>query len=238
MTEHRTPRNQYRLAMVMGAAIAVVSISGCVQPPELPQPTKGLDVSPSVSPGTTVGYLKSLEFNENPGLQLVDVYLPCHPPHACGGQNAVHLRIVAEGQSHLVNWQAALHTGSGHVLSRITNMDPVRFGPWNMAPYDTAYLWIGPIPGHPRDLALFHREGTAFSFIAFAVSKGYCAGGPATGPAVHVNHPPQCHGHFARTFDNSNRLASNSTIDLTRALGHDQGLWQGCPQGCCETALM
>ena len=65
----------------------------------------------------TSGHLNSLTFNESPGLQRVDVWLECHPPHKCGGQNAVHMRIVAEGNSHKVNWKNALESGSGYVLS-------------------------------------------------------------------------------------------------------------------------
>ena len=237
MNEHRNPRGRYRLAMFLGSAVVALAIGGCT-PPEPPQPTHGLGQSPSANSGTTTGYINSLQFNESPGLQRVDVWLECHPPQSCGGHESVHLRIVAEAKSHQVNWQTALHSGSGYVLSRIVNVDSVPFGPWNIDAHDTAYVWIGAIPGQPqRNVALFHREGASYSFIKFAASKRYCPGSPAAGPEVHVNHPPLCHTQFARTFDESTRLASTTAIDLTRALGHDQGLWQGCAQGCCETAF-
>jgi len=193
---------------------------------------------PTSNSGRTRGYIATLQFNENLApTQRVDTLLACNPAQ-CGGQSSVHIRVIPEGQSHLVNWGATLQGGNGHILSKITNMDSVAYGPWNLAPHDTAYLWIGEIIGHPRDLGIIHENAShIFSFAKIATGKALCSTAAATMPAAHINQPGLCHGSFARGFDNSNRLASNSVIHMTRMLGHDQGLWQGCAQGCCETAF-
>ena len=256
MTEHRNSRIHYPVALVVGLAAAVLSINGCQpwqhpvggtesspnpqpqpQPEPQPQP-QGMEGDPTSNAGRTQGYIASLEFSVNlPDSQRIDS-LECKPATQCGGKSWVQVRVTPEGHSHFVHWGHTLNGGNGHVLSRITNMDTVAYGPWGLPRNDTAYLWIGEIPKHERDLGIFHKDSaSAFSFIKIATFKGVCPGPAATIPAAHLYHPGKCHGSFARGLGNSNRLASKPDFDFTRMLGHDQGLWQGCPQGCCETAF-
>jgi hypothetical protein len=194
--------------------------------------------NPTSNPDQTSAYIASLQFNENlPESRRVDQQLQCANPSQCGGKTSVRVRVIPEAQSHRVNWGITLTIGNGHILSKITNMDTVAYGRWNIAPNSVAYLWIGEIDGQGRNLGIFHQVSSGYSFIKIAGFKGVCHRPPATFPAAHIYTPGLCHGGYSQAFEKSNRLASNSAFDFTRMLGHDQGLWQGCAQGCCETAF-
>lgn len=230
LRQHSFIVRETMIAGVLGAA-ALLAV-GCVLP------RGGVAGNPVSNAGAIPAYLAGLHFDENltPD-RLIDQRLHCPVPAECGGQPDVHIRIVPERNSHRVHWQNVLNSGDGHVLAKIQVMEDVPFGPLKLDRRDTGYLWIGEIPSSNRNLGIFHIKDGVPQFVILAKSKRKCDGPPAPRPSIHLHKLPHCTTPFEEASGRRTQVAASSEFDFSSAMLHDQGLWQGCPQGCCETAF-
>ena len=193
-------------------------------------------------------YLASLDFSQTDS--VVDTTIPCHDAGDCSG-GSVHLRIVPEKNAYKVPVDDALKSGRGYIVARIENKSQSIYKSLNLAPNETAYLWVGAMPSGPRRIGIFHITGETghATWRSTASRAGWCAppagSPPRTVSAVHLNAMPECAS--TKNFYSSPmkgigitdiRLATTSASILSdaarKAMAHRSGLWFSCSLGCCE----
>ena len=207
----------------------------------------GLRDYPGHNATATKAYLASLDFSQTDS--IVDTTIPCHDAADCTGPS-VHLRIVPERNAYKVHVDDALKSGRGYIVARIENKSPSLYKSLNLAPNETAYLWVGAVPSGPRRIAIFNikADNGHATLRSYAQQAGWCADPAAanrTISAVHLNAMPQCvqrNNFYSSPIQGigltSIRLASTSSSILadatTKLLAHTSGLWFSCSLGCCE----
>ena len=192
-------------------------------------------------------YLASLDFSQTDS--IVDTNVPCHDAGDCSG-GSVHLRIVPEKNAYKIPVDAALKSGRGYIVARIENKSQTIYKSLNLAPNETAYLWVGAMPSGPRRIGIFHISGDTghATWRSTAAQAGWCAQAPGaarTVSAVHLNPMPECvqtNSFYSTPMQGIGlsdiHLASTTMSVLSdlgpRLMAHRSGLWFSCSLGCCE----
>lgn len=227
--------------------LALVAVGVACPPPvpsPVPGPHGGLSGYPGQNSDATKTYLASLDFTQTDS--IFDGWIQCHSASDCTG-DSIHLKIVPEKDAHEVPIEAALHGGPGYIVARIVNLDNKAYASWQLAAFDTTYLWAGAMPGGGRRLAIFRISPVTGAAVARSQAKkaGWCTKPPGLDrsiAAVHLNSMTECNAHTfytashgtssdARLASNSNELVGGAAL---RNFAHSLGLWFSCSMGCCE----
>ncbi len=205
----------------------------------------GLVGYPGANPDKTKAYLQSLHWATD---SIVNGPVSCSTGDDCGGASSVNLKILPEANAHLDDISSAFAPGTigGFIMAIVINVDSShKFGPLDLAPHDTAYLWAGSTKSSGQLFGFYKINGATGQAhgVARAAYGAYC---PPTGtrtiPAVHVpmyqcqTQPIYGSASTASTERITSqalyRLASNPIFAATML--HTQGLWISCSLGCCQ----
>ena len=223
------------LTAIAWAGRAPVSEAGRV--PD--DPREGFAGVPEARPAEFEIYVQKVGFGEVAGSEILDDNFACKTPANCGGQQSVRLRAAPSNYAADVAWNDALGMGKGHVVAKVTVVDPVPFDRLNLTKDDVVYLWVGPLQGG-RGAALYRvRNGRATPVYKFA-KLTFCKYAIQQKPAVHRNKPPKCTDTDPKPLQApapaGQALASLASrpLRMERNQGFTDGLWVSCSGGCCE----
>jgi len=207
----------------------------------------GINDYPGRNANATRLYLASLDFSQTDS--IVDTNIPCHDAADCSG-GSVRIRIVPEKNAYKVPVGDALKSGRGYIVAQIENRSQSAYKSLNLAPDETAYLWVGPMPNGTRRIGIFSidRANGRATWRSTAAQAGWCsapAGLVRSISAVHLKAMPECtrtNNLYSTPMQGVGisdiRLASTSSSILSeaarRAMAHRAGLWFSCSLGCCE----
>jgi hypothetical protein len=235
---------RHRWLMISLALAPMVVACPPPAPSPVPGPHVGLPAYPGQDTAATKAYLASLDFTQTDS--IFNGAIQCHSPSDCTG-DSIRLNIVPERNAHEVPVETALHAGPGYIVARIINLDNKPYASYQLAPFDTTYLWVGAMAGGARRFAIYRISAVtgAATVRSRAKKAGWCTKPPGmvrSIAAVHVNSMTECNAHtfYATLPDERNepRLAnvSNGLIGgaTLNAFAHSSGLWFSCSMGCCE----
>ncbi len=143
----------------------------------------------------------------------------------------VQVRFIPESRALLPDMDDLFKKNKkhGHFVAALVNEDttPIReLG--NLAPTDTAFLWVGTNGSGKVRYVFYHFEpnGTPVP-VARMRKAGWCANTGVNTPQAHVDTSPECKA-MTPFYDDAKGIQQL----------HNSGLWVGCSLGCCQVSQL
>ena len=253
MSESNLRPNQYRVAGLLATAFLATLWLGCTKSDTTKRPSDsgsvvaaadnslvphddGLDGVPGSNPNKTRAYLQQLNAHwrkNTPDTATLD----CDDDLPTGG-HPVPVFLYTHQLTHKIKTDSVLDRNAnnntpGHIVMKIVNRGTVACQDLQLQPGDSVYLWAGQTRAR-RAFAVFHidQQGNAVG-IARALGGLRCRRAEPTEPSAHAVLP----GHCEPDATGQDILYTDAHITGKGKLSgpiHDQGLWYGCPGGCCQ----
>lgn len=214
---------------------------------------------PGRYPDKTIDYLKNkIQFGKK---EVADsAYFGSYPCATCPG-GAANLWVVPEKQSLNVNWDEAFRNDDtlGVIVAVVINDNAFPYPELDLAPNDSAYLWVGPISddGNSRAVAYYKinpTTGKASAPMQADSSVTYCDVPKWKGrshAAAKGEHPMASRCYVVTYSPAPPRpapAASGATasikpmplftnVSYTSAMFRSDGTWISCVYGCCEVGF-
>ncbi len=192
----------------------------------------GMSQPPEADADSTKAYLKLIGFNKAQlGDGLLDQF-ECGKK--CNGKKSVFLHLVPVDGADSLDWDSTIKDvrkpGFIAALISLPNGGDY-FDKLNMHGNETAYLWVGPIPGGRRGIAFYviDKNGNTGGPMEPNIDIMYCTdkGSQNSRPEIRTykKHPAGACG--AKSPDHLKTAMSPPIPD-------NGGLWVSCKSGCCE----